>query len=180
MQQPEKSCYPNSFFTKEVSVQYSGTNGASAPVVKLTRLLTLHDTQSGPQIAGFTLLECGDEAVSDDQREKAKSVAFLTFGNGAGCTGFLIAPGLVVTNAHCVDSSTSFSHAKSTRGSPCNDANIKFDFNVLPGSAGGELPAQVACVEASRDRDSEVGLLKFLPDDTAKHRPVLKISPAPP
>jgi hypothetical protein len=57
------------FFTKEVSVQYSGTNGASAPVVKLTRLLTLHDTQSGPQIAGFSNAGTRPSATTREKKQ---------------------------------------------------------------------------------------------------------------
>ncbi|HET7699031.1 MAG TPA: serine protease [Vicinamibacterales bacterium] len=63
--------------------------------------------------------------------EAARSVAKLFVGDGFVCTGFLIAPNLLLTNHHCLRESLSFSQSD---GAPlerrqCSDIVLLFDFD---------------------------------------------------
>jgi S1-C subfamily serine protease len=168
------------FFSNDIHLVLSGEDRSNIPdFITITRTIAIKPSVSGPLSAGWPLLNYDDPAVSPEQREKARSVALITFGNGAACTSFLVAKGVLVTNAHCVDSSIDFSKG----AGQCGDAIILFDFNYKDATGGQTTPIQARCLTAARDTTADLGVVVF--DDSVENgtaRPILrisKISPGP-
>jgi V8-like Glu-specific endopeptidase len=62
-------------------------------------------------------------------RRLAPSVAMLHIGpTGVTCTGFLIAPGKLATNHHCIEYSLRFQKSKADQYPACGDVLVEFDY----------------------------------------------------
>lgn len=88
----------------------------------------------------------------------ARSVAMLHIGpTGVTCTGFLVAPGVIATNHHCIIKSLRFLQTENQAHKACDDVLVEFDY--VKNERG--LTARCEKVETA-DEPNDVALLRIV------------------
>jgi hypothetical protein len=129
-------------------IRIEGDRPAILPQVRVESALWQRDPwASDPQSPVFQAFAVGDPRLRSGEVAIIHSVAKLTFGDGATCTGFLAAENLLMTNAHCVEHSTDSYQTLNSPRELCRDVTIRFDFFT---EHGEDAAPRVACLEVLR------------------------------
>jgi hypothetical protein len=100
-------------------------------------------------------------------------VAKLVIGEGTVCTGFLVAPEVILTNQHCLARSTEYAEGGATPA--CSDIEVIFDFDVQSNPA--RTPRSRCSAVLGADETLDYALLKLdSVDAAAGERRVLRLS----
>jgi hypothetical protein len=151
------SFYTDPLFADDVKVQVQGASLAGVSF-KIDRVLR-HVEATGrlapqsivPEWWALNELKPGTPAL-----RLADAVAKVYVGEGFVCTGFLIAPGVLVTNFHCLEKSFSYQSTATNDVKECNDIKFQFDFDrqSAPENTTGTLCTRV--LDADKDLDVSV------------------------
>lgn len=146
------------FYAGSVQVQLKNLTGADglafgAIAAVTTGAPALAEERCGER-ARIQGLWSSTEALAIERpelRRYAESVAMLTI-RRATCTGFLIAPDLMMTNYHCAKISQRFNATRGTTRS-CDDIDVHFDYRAIgdmrraAGNAGEIRTRRATCRE---------------------------------
>jgi hypothetical protein len=137
-------------------VQGVGPKASSFKLVKLHSKTPRKTFE--PQSAGVPRdMPLQSFAASHVVHKLAQSVAMLHIGpTGITCTGFLVAPGLLATNHHCITMSLRFLQTETQAHKSCSDILVEFDYVM---DARGPT-ARCEKVEMADDRN-DVALLRI-------------------
>ncbi|QNA88781.1 hypothetical protein G4G28_10245 [Massilia sp. Dwa41.01b] len=96
-----------------------------------------------------------DKAAPAQQR--ARGVVKLLFTSDmSSCTGFLVAPGKIMTNHHCIEASSAFSRS----GKSCADVDILLDY-----LSDTRPPVTLRCLDAKTYKTPDITVLRVAPAD---------------
>ncbi len=177
-----KAFYTDLLFTSAATIQLAAEKGDSAAGVAFTvdRFLYSADFQGRltPQSILPTWVSIVEMPLRPPLQSVADGVAKVYMGDGAVCTGFLIADNTLLTNEHCIVHSTEFQGP--AKG--CGDVRVQFDYDV---QARPETAKQTTCASVTAtDHDVDFAVLKLSatpPARTGGRRATLKLAgdPAP-
>jgi hypothetical protein len=127
----DKAFYTEALFSGFVIVEVVSSTMAEGLSFKIDTAIQYVDPRGrlAPQSITADWLNLSELRPGEAPLKQADAVAKLYIGQGWVCSGFLIAPGIILTNHHCLKFSTKFADTAKNPEPSCSDIQIQFDFD---------------------------------------------------
>ena len=127
----DKTFYTEVLFSNFVIVQVVSSSMVEGLSFNIDAAIQYVDPRGrlAPQSVTADWLNLSELRPGEAPVKQADAIAKLYIGQGWVCSGFLIAPGIILTNYHCLKLSTKYADTANQSEPSCSDIQVQFDFD---------------------------------------------------